>query len=138
MSFAYVGGYTPNGGGIQCFALDRQTGGLTPLALTSGIADPTRLLILGDRLYAANRLHDSIATFAIEGDLRLIGYSATEGSYPRTLVIQGDFLYAMNQRSDAITVFRLEAGRPRFTGQYIPTGSPAHLAFFDARGVSAG
>ena len=80
--------------------------------------------------YAANRLHDSIATFAIEPDLRLIGHCATEGSYPRTLVLNGDFLYAMNQRSDAITVFSLTGGVPHFTGQYVPTGSPAHLAFF--------
>jgi hypothetical protein len=36
----------------------------------------------------------------------------------------------MNQHSDAITVFRLNDGLPHFTGQYIPTGSPAHLAFF--------
>ena len=26
--------------------------------------------------------------------------------------------------------FRLTDGLPRFTGQYVPTGSPAHLAFF--------
>jgi 6-phosphogluconolactonase len=80
--------------------------------------------------YAANRLHDSIATFAVEEELRLIGHTPTEGSYPRSLALHGDFLYAMNQRSDAITVFRLDAGLPRFTGQYIPTGSPAHLVFF--------
>jgi 6-phosphogluconolactonase len=86
----------------------------------------------GCHAYAANRLHDSIATFALEDDgrLRLVGHTPTEGSYPRTLVIEGDFLYAMNQRSDAITIFRLEDGVPRFTGQYVPTGSPAHLAFF--------
>jgi len=87
--------------------------------------------------YAANRLHDSIATFTTAGELRLIDHTPTWGSYPRTLVIHGDFLYAMNQRSDAITVFRLEAGVPRFTGRYIPTGSPAHLAFTDSPRVTA-
>ena len=85
----------------------------------------------GRFLYAANRLHDSIAAFAVaaDGTLRLIGHTPSEGSYPRTLVIHGTLLYAMNQRSDAITIFRLEDGRPRFTGRWIPTGSPAHLAF---------
>jgi 6-phosphogluconolactonase (cycloisomerase 2 family) len=114
-------------------------GELTPLqtvsALPPGFAGTSygsdlKLSADGRFAYAANRLHDSIATFAIERDLRLIGHCATEGGYPRTLVISGDFLYAMNQRSDAITVFRLTGGVPHFTGQYVPTGSPAHLAFF--------
>ncbi len=86
----------------------------------------------GRFLYAANRLHDSIACFAVDG-LRLVGHWPTEGSYPRTLAIDpaGRFLYAMNQRSDAITVFALEpaTGRLHFTGRYVPTGSPAHLVF---------
>jgi len=106
----------------------------TVSALPSGFAGTSygsdlKLSSDGRFAYAANRLHDSIATFTIEDGLRLIDHTPTWGSYPRTLVIQGEFLYAMNQRSDAITVFRLEDGIPRFTGQYIPTGSPAHLAF---------
>ena len=116
-----------------------EEGELTPLqtvsALPPGFAGTSygsdlKLSADGRFAYAANRLHDSIATFAIEPDLRLIGHCATEGSYPRTLVLHGDFLYAMNQRSDAITVFRLTGGMPHFTGRYVPTGSPAHLAFF--------
>jgi 6-phosphogluconolactonase len=114
-------------------------GELTPLqtisALPPGFAGTSygsdlKLSADGRFAYAANRLHDSIATFATDGGLRLIGHVPTQGSYPRTLVINGDFLYAMNQRSDAITIFRLTDGLPRFTGRYVPTGSPAHLAFF--------
>ena len=119
-------------------AYEFDAGRLTPIATISalppGFAGTSygadlKLSADGRFAYAANRLHDSIATFAIDDGLRLIGHTPTWGSYPRTLVIGGSFLYAMNQRSDAITVFRLEAGIPRFTGQYIPTGSPAHLAF---------
>jgi 6-phosphogluconolactonase (cycloisomerase 2 family) len=88
----------------------------------------------GRFLYAANRLHDSIVCLTAV-DLDLVGHTPTEGSYPRTLAIDpaGRFLYAMNQRSDAITIFELDArtGRPRFTAQYVPTGSPAHLVFLE-------
>jgi 6-phosphogluconolactonase (cycloisomerase 2 family) len=120
-------------------AYNFEGGELSPLqtvsALPSGFAGTSygsdlKLSADGRFAYAANRLHDSIATFATEGGLRLVGHTPTEGSYPRTLVTNGDFLYAMNQRSDAITIFRLTDGMPRFTGQYVPTGSPAHLAFF--------
>ena len=116
-----------------------EDGELTPLqtlsALPPGFAGTSygsdlKLSADGRFAYAANRLHDSIATFTTAGDLRLIDHTPTWGSYPRTLVIHGDFLYAMNQRSDAIAVFRIETGRPRFTSQYIPIGSPAHLAFW--------
>jgi len=119
-------------------AYEFEAGTLTPIetvsALPSSFAGTSygsdlKLSADGRFAYAANRLHDSIATFALDDGLRLIGHTPTWGSYPRTLVLQGDFLYAMNQRSDAITIFRLEDGIPHFTGQYIPTGSPAHLAF---------
>jgi len=115
-----------------------EAGTLTPIetvsTLPAGFAGTSygsdlKLSADGRFAYAANRLHDSIATFAIEDGLRLVDHTPTWGSYPRTLVIQAGFLYAMNQRSDAITVFRLQDGIPHFTGRYIPTGSPAHLAF---------
>ncbi len=121
-------------------AYDFDEGVLTPhetvSALPPGFAGTSygsdlKLSPDGRFAYAANRLHDSIASFAIEDGLRLLGHCPTEGSYPRTLVLRDGFLYAMNQRSDAITLFRLEDGMPRFTGHYIPTGSPAHLAFPD-------
>ncbi len=121
-------------------AYDFDEGLLTPCqtvsALPPGFAGTSygsdlKLSADGRFAYAANRLHDSIATFAIERGLQLVGHCPTEGSYPRTLVLRDGFLYAMNQRSDAITLFRLEDGLPRFTGHYIPTGTPAHLAFLD-------
>ena len=89
----------------------------------------------GNFLYAVNRLHDSIATFAIEarGTLRHIDDTATQGDYPNHIAIApgGRFLYACNQRSDTITGFRVDEGTGRltFTGRYQPLGTPMCMVF---------
>jgi len=89
----------------------------------------------GRFLYAANRLHDSIAFFSIgqRGTLTFVGEEWTRGDYPRSFNIDptGSFLYSCNQRSDAITTFRInrETGKLAFTGQYTPVGSPAIIIF---------
>jgi len=89
----------------------------------------------GRFLYAANRLHDTIAICAIGADGRLarIGEVSTLGDYPRhcTFDPTGKFFYVCNQRSDNITCFRMnrETGFLSFTGQYAGTGSPSILTF---------
>jgi 6-phosphogluconolactonase (cycloisomerase 2 family) len=89
----------------------------------------------GRFLYAANRLHNSIAVFSIAKDGRLdhAGDILTQGDYPSyfTLAPGGKFLYACNQRSDQITAFRIhrKTGLLAFTGQYTPAGTPLCLAF---------
>lgn len=86
-------------------------------------------------VYAANRLHDSIAFFSIgqSGMLTYIGEEWTRGDYPRSFSIDptGRFLYSCNQRSDAVTCFRINraTGRLTFTGQYTPIGTPAIVVF---------
>lgn len=86
-------------------------------------------------VYAANRLHDSIAFFSISpsGTLTYIGEEWTRGDYPRSFTIDptGRFLYSCNQRSDAVTCFRINRGTGRltFTGQYTPVGTPAIIVF---------
>jgi 6-phosphogluconolactonase (cycloisomerase 2 family) len=89
----------------------------------------------GKFLYAANRLHDTIAIFSIDGTgaPTLVGEASTLGDYPRNCNIDptGKFLYVCNHRGDSITTFRLDAdgGRLKFTGQYTPVGSPAVIIF---------
>ena len=89
----------------------------------------------GRFVYAANRLHDSLAVFSIGkgGVLTWAGEVWTRGDYPRSFNIDptGNFLYACNQRSDAITTFRInrETGNLTFTGQYAPVGTPAIIIF---------
>ena len=89
----------------------------------------------GRFLYAANRLHDSIAFFSIDssGMLTLAGETWTRGDYPRSFTIDpsGNFLFSCNQRSDAITCFRVdrETGDLKFTGNYTPVGTPSIVVF---------
>jgi 6-phosphogluconolactonase len=89
----------------------------------------------GRSLYAANRLHDTIAHFAIASDGRLtwVEEVSTFGDYPSQCCIApgGDFLFACNRRSDSITSFRIHrpTGRLQFTGQYIAVGSPGSITF---------
>jgi 6-phosphogluconolactonase (cycloisomerase 2 family) len=89
----------------------------------------------GKFLYAANRLHDSIAWFSINGTglLAFAGEEWTRGDYPRSFTIDptGNFLYCCNQRGDAITTFRVNrsSGALSFTGHYTPIGTPANVVF---------
>jgi 6-phosphogluconolactonase (cycloisomerase 2 family) len=89
----------------------------------------------GKFLYAANRLHDSIAWFSISatGTLAFAGEEWTRGDYPRSFNIDptGNFLYCCNQRGDAITTFRVNrrTGALTFTGLYTPIGTPANIVF---------
>jgi 6-phosphogluconolactonase (cycloisomerase 2 family) len=86
-------------------------------------------------LYAANRLHDSIAFFSIgaSGELAFLGETWTRGDYPRSFTIDptGNFLFSCNQRSDAITCFRVNraTGDLKFTRQYTPVGTPSIIVF---------
>ncbi|MGC1298971.1 MAG: lactonase family protein [Alloacidobacterium sp.] len=89
----------------------------------------------GRFLYAANRLHDTIAICAIDsnGKLTLIGEVSTMGDYPRhcTFDPSGKFFYVCNQRSDSITCFKVQrqTGLLSFTGLYTAVGSPSIVTF---------
>lgn len=89
----------------------------------------------GKFVYAANRLHDTIAWFAIgaSGELKLAGEEWTRGDYPRSFSVDpsGRFLYSCNQRSDAIATFRRDkaTGQLTFTGKYTAVGTPAIIVF---------
>lgn len=90
-------------------------------------------------VYAANRLHDTIAWFSIaaDGTLRFVGEEPTRGDYPRffTFDPSGRFVYSCNQRADAIVSFRVnrKTGALTHTGQYTPIGTPSFLAFLTER-----
>ena len=89
----------------------------------------------GKFLYAANRLHDSIAWFSISatGTLAFGGEEWTRGDYPRSFNIDptGNFLYCCNQRGDAITTFRVnrQTGALTFTGTLHAHRHPANIVF---------
>jgi 6-phosphogluconolactonase len=89
----------------------------------------------GRFLYAANRLHNTIAVFSIgnSGKLKHLGETPTLGDYPCQFNFDpsGTFLYVCNQRSDQITSFRIDkrTGLLIFTGQYTPVGTPTSIIF---------
>jgi 6-phosphogluconolactonase len=89
----------------------------------------------GRFLYAANRLHDTIAICSIgsSGELKLLGEVSTMGDYPRHCTFDpgGEFFYVCNQRSDCITCFKAhrDTGLLSFTGHYTPVGTPSIVTF---------
>lgn len=89
----------------------------------------------GKNLYAANRLHDTIAIFTIGADGRLthLGEASTMADYPCNCCIDpsGNFMFACNRHGDSITSFRIERGTGllTFTGRYTAVGSPACIVF---------
>jgi 6-phosphogluconolactonase (cycloisomerase 2 family) len=89
----------------------------------------------GKFAYAGNRLHDSIAIFAIgsDGTLTFVTEEWTRGDYPRSFTFDptGTFLYSCNQRADHIAAFRVDkaTGGLQFTGHYTPVGNPSIIVF---------
>jgi 6-phosphogluconolactonase len=129
---------------VVFFHFDPATGALQPQQTIStvppgftGTSFPSEILLSpeGRFLYAANRLHDTIAVFSLndEGRLHSLGETSTMGDYPRHIQLApgGAFMYACNQHSDDITSFRVDrrTGLLTFTGQYVPVGSPACIVF---------
>ncbi|WP_034911823.1 lactonase family protein [Erwinia sp. 9145] len=124
------------------YLLNRATGRLTEGATVSalpagykGTSFAAGLVIdrAGKNLYVANRLHNSIAHFAIEpnGALSHKDDIWTRGDYTRTLTLSpdGKTLYAMNQRSDNITRFDVDAqsGALSFSNDYTAVGAPSQM-----------
>ncbi|CNE50968.1 lactonase family protein [Yersinia nurmii] len=129
---------------LTSYRLDTQKGTLEQVVSVSSLPKEFRgtnfaagltLSKDGRFLYVANRLHNSIGLFAVngEGDLKAIEEVWTRGDYPRTLVLDpsGHYLYAMNQRSDNITRFKVDqsSGELSFIPGYIPVGSPSQMIF---------
>jgi 6-phosphogluconolactonase len=129
---------------VAFFHYDPSTGSLelhqTLSALPPGFAGTSfasEILVApgGKTLYAANRLHNTIAVFSIGSDGRLsyLAETSTQGDYPVQCRIDpgGTLLCVCNRRSDNITSFRIhpDTGLLSFTGHYAPVGSPGSIAF---------
>jgi 6-phosphogluconolactonase (cycloisomerase 2 family) len=89
----------------------------------------------GRYLYSGNRSHNSIAIFSTgpSGHITRLADVPTEGDKPRSLALDpsGAYLFSLNQGADSVTGFRVDpkTGRLRFTGHYLPLGSPATMVF---------
>jgi 6-phosphogluconolactonase (cycloisomerase 2 family) len=132
------------GSTLVTFEYDAARGKLTPKQTVSSLPKDfagtnftSEVMVSRDGkfVYAANRLHDSIAWFSIgeAGMLTFAGEAWTRGDYPRSFNIDptGNYLYSCNQRSDAIATFRVDrrTGSLKFTGQYTSIGTPAIIVF---------
>ncbi len=125
--------YTPSTGAL---APQQMLSTLPPGFAGTNFTSEVRVSANGKFVYAANRLHDTIAVFRVDkstGRLTRVGETSTLGDYPRSFTIDptGRFLFSCNQRSDVITGFRVEedVGDLEFTGRYTPVGSAACIVF---------
>lgn len=131
---------------VASFRYDAATGRLTPTQTISALPDgfagtsfASEILVSpeGKSLYAANRLHDTIAVFAIhaQGRLSRMGETPTGGDYPVQCRIDpsANFLFACNRKSDSITSFRIHraTGQLTSTGKFTAVGSPASITFLE-------
>ena len=93
----------------------------------------------GRFLYVGNRLHSSIAIFAIaeDGQLRTSYETWTHADSPRSIALDpgGDIMFSCNQRSDSLTSFRVNPanGALAFTGRFEAVGSPAVMVSLKPR-----
>jgi 6-phosphogluconolactonase (cycloisomerase 2 family) len=125
---------------IAVYDYDAAKGAFRPKQLVSALPPKfsgsnlsSEILVSADGrfVYAANRLHNAVAIFAVasDGQLRMISEAWMHADYPRCLTIDpsGEFLYSCNQKGDSITSFRISGatGALQFTGRFEPVGSPA-------------
>jgi 6-phosphogluconolactonase len=118
---------------VTAHRFDPATGKLTPFQLVATLPDT----FVGDSraseidvshdgriLFASNRGHDSVASFAVDqatGRLTPVGWADSKGKTPRFFALDpsGRLLFVADEDSDRIVPFR--AGRD---GQLLPGGEP--------------
>ena len=92
----------------------------------------------GDRLYVTNRGHDSIATYAFDGErLNLLQHVRSGGSSPRFFLLLEEerLMFVANEEGGNVTQFHiLDDGTLEATGVEINIPGPAYLLSFDAAG----
>lgn len=134
------------GSTVVLFDFDGETGSLTARQTVSSLPPGyagsnfcSEILVSDDGrfVYAGNRLHDSIAIFAVgpQGELTFLEEEWTRGDYPRSFNFDptGRFLYSCNQRADHLAIFAVDrqTGRLDFTGDYAAVGNPSSIVFVD-------
>jgi 6-phosphogluconolactonase (cycloisomerase 2 family) len=93
----------------------------------------------GRFLYASNRLHSTLAVFAVaaDGQLRMTSETWVHADSPRSAAIDpsGQIIFSCNQKGDSITSFRVNptSGALSFTGRFEPLGSPAVMLMLKPR-----
>ncbi|MEA3106442.1 MAG: 6-phosphogluconolactonase [Gammaproteobacteria bacterium] len=122
-SYAYVGTYTPNGGGIYLFRVDRASGALTQIQVVDDIRNPSWLALNPGqtRLYAISEIDNfegkkngAVVSYAVDADnLRLtrLGAVSSAGAAPTYVSVHpsGRFVFAANFGGGTVAVFPVAA-----------------------------
>lgn len=139
--FAYVGTYTPNGGGIYLFRADAATGALTQLQVVDDIRNPTWLTVNAaqTRLYAVSEIDNyqgarsgAVVTYAIDGatlQLKRLAAVSSGGATPAHISLHPSekYLFAANYGGGSVAVFPLGAdGTPGEATDLRPSVGPRH------------
>jgi 6-phosphogluconolactonase len=117
--YAYVGTYTPNGGGIYLFRIETSSGALTQLQVTDDIRNPSWLALnpARTRLYAVSEIDNyqgarsgAVVTYAIDAEslqIRRLGAVSSRGSTPAHVTVHptGRFVFAGNYGGGNVAVF---------------------------------
>lgn len=142
-NYAFVGTYTPNGGGIYLFRGDPITAALTQLRVIDDIRNPTWLVLntAQNRLYAVSEIDNylgarsgAVVTYAIDGEnmkLTRVGAVSSGGTAPSyaSLHPSGKFLFVANYGGGSVAVFPV--GTDGVLGEATdirPSVGPRHLA----------
>lgn len=141
--YAYVGTYTPNGGGIYLFRIDKASGALTQLQVVDDIRNPSWLAInpAQTRLYAVSEIDNyqgghtgAVVSYAIDGDgltIKRLGAVSSAGTTPAHVAVHpsGRFVFAANYGGGNVAVFPVGAdgalGEPT---DVRPSVGPRHRA----------
>jgi 6-phosphogluconolactonase len=143
VGYAYVGTYTPNGGGIYLYEIDLPTGQLTRQRLFDDIHNPSWLAVnpAQTRLYAVSEIdtysgtrNGAVASYAIEPNtlaLTRIGTVSSGGNSPTHLSVHpgGRFVFVANYGGGNVAVFPVGAdGALGEASDVRPSVGPRHRA----------
>ncbi|GER90316.1 hypothetical protein KDW_44780 [Dictyobacter vulcani] len=118
-TYVYIGSYADKDDqGIYVYTLDRTTGKLKPISSTSGIGNPSFLIVTPNQkyLYAVSESTEgpgAVAAFAIDPqnkDLTLLNQQSTEGTAPCHLTFDGTrtHLVVVNYSGGNICLYPLD------------------------------
>jgi 6-phosphogluconolactonase (cycloisomerase 2 family) len=141
--YAYVGTYTPNGGGIYLFRIERASAALMQLQVVDDIRNPSWLAVnpAQTRLYAISEIdnyqgaHDgAVVTYAIDpATMQLTRLSAigSAGTMPAHVSVHpsGKFVFVANYGGGNVAVFPVGAdGALGAASDVRPSVGPRHHA----------
>jgi len=121
--YAYVGTYTPNGGGIYLFRVDLVSGALTRIQIVDDIRNPSWLALNPERtrLYAISEIDNyegakngAVVTYAVDSEtlrLRRLSAVSSAGAAPAFVSVHpsGKFVFVANFAGGTVAVFPVAA-----------------------------